>query len=147
MVRGKVSLRKLISEIGLLLIIGFFAYTLSNKLLQFDAFKLNVARTGLFEGQMVDAVSYLAVSMEACSILLLVFSRKWGLRFALLMMLVFTVYILYLASTGHYEVCGCGGVLNGLKFQWHLLINLVLIFILLLYVIYHRSHRPSTKAQ
>ncbi len=147
MVRGKVSLRKLISEIGLLLIIGFFAYTLSNKLLQFDAFKLNVARTGLFEGMMVDAVSYLAVSMEAGSILLLVFSRKWGLRFALLMMLVFTVYILYLASTGHYEVCGCGGVLNGLKFQWHLLINLVLIFILLLYVIYHRSHRPSTKAQ
>lgn len=147
MVRGKVSLRKLISEIGLLLIIGFFAYTLSNKLLQFDAFKLNVARTGLFEGMMVDAVAYLAVTLEAASILLLVFSRKWGLRFALLMMLAFTAYILYLASTGHYEVCGCGGVLNGLKFQWHLLINLVLIFILLLYVIYHRSHRPSTKAQ
>ena len=134
-----------VSECGVLLIIGFFAYTLVNKLLQFDAFKLNLARTGIFEARMVDLVAYFAVTMEAASILLLVFSRKWGLRFALLMMVAFTLYILYLATTGHYEVCGCGGVLNGLKFQWHLLINLVLIFILLLYVLYHRTYRPFYK--
>ena len=145
MVWHKGTVYRAVSECGVLLIIGFLAYTLVNKLLQFDAFKLNLARTGIFDVQMVDLVAYFAVSMEAASILLLVFFRKWGLRFALLMMIAFTLYILYLATTGHYEVCGCGGVLNSLKFQWHLLINLVLIFILLLYVLYHRTYRPSHK--
>ena len=145
MVWHKGTVYRAISECGVLLIMGFFAYTLVNKLLQFDAFKLNLARTGIFDVQMVDLVAYFAVAMEAASIILLVFFRKWGLRFALLMMIAFTLYILYLATTGHYEVCGCGGVLNGLKFQWHLLINLVLIFILLLYVLYHRTNRSSHK--
>ena len=145
MVWHKGTIRRAVSECGVLLIIGFFAYTLVNKLLQFDAFKLNLARTGIFEARMVDLVAYFAVAMEAASIILLVFFRKWGLRFALLMMIAFTLYILYLATTGHYEVCGCGGVLNGLKFQWHLLINLVLIFILLLYVLYHRTYRSFHK--
>ena len=145
MVWHKGTVRRAISECGVLLIMGFFAYTLVNKLLQFDAFKLNLARTGIFDVQMVDLVAYFAVVMEAASIILLVFFRKWGLRFTLLMMVAFTLYILYLVTTGHYEVCGCGGVLNGLKFRWHLLINLVLIFILLLYVLYHRTYRPFHK--
>ena len=134
-----------IREFIILLIVGFFAYTLVNKLLQFEAFKLNVARTGIFEGQWVSVVAYFAIVAEIASISLLVFARKWGIRFALAMMLFFTLYIIYLASTGHYEVCGCGGVLNGLKFQWHLLINLVLFFILLFYALYYRTPSSAHK--
>ncbi len=134
-----------IREFVVLVIVGFFAYTLVNKLLQFEAFKLNVARTGLFEEHWVSVVAYFAIGAEIASISLLVFVRKWGIRFALAMMLFFTLYIIYLASTGHYEVCGCGGVLNGLKFQWHLLINLVLFFILLLYALYYRTPSSTHK--
>lgn len=134
-----------IREFVILLIVGFFAYTLVNKLLQFEAFKLNIARTGLFEGHWVNVVAYFAIVAEIASISLLVFVRKWGIRFALAMMLSFTLYIIYLAATGHYEVCGCGGVLNGLKFQWHLLINLVLFFILLLYALYYRTPSSAHK--
>ena len=47
MVWHKGTIRRAVSECGVLLIIGFFAYTLVNKLLQFDAFKLNLARTGI----------------------------------------------------------------------------------------------------
>jgi hypothetical protein len=134
-----------IREFVVLVIVGFFAYTLVNKLLQFEAFKLNIARTGLFERYWVNVVAYFAIVAEIASISLLVFARKWGIRFALAMMLSFTLYIIYLASTGHYEVCGCGGVLNGLKFQWHLLINLVLFFILLLYALYYRTPSSAHK--
>ena len=141
----KNTFQKTIGEVGLMLLIAFFAYTLVNKLLQFQAFKINLARTGIFNSQWVDWVAYSTIIVEAICILLLVFVRKWGLRFALLMMLAFTLYILYLATTGHYEVCGCGGVLNGLNFQWHLLINLLLIFILLLYVLYFRTNSSVRK--
>ena len=65
MVWHKGTIRRAVSECGVLLIIGFFAYTLVNKLLQFDAFKLNLARTGIFEARMVDLVAYFAVTMEA----------------------------------------------------------------------------------
>lgn len=123
------------------LLVAFFAYTFINKLLMFQAFKLNIAGTGVFYDVTVDLVAITALIAEATSVLLLIFKRKWGKLFSLAMMSLFTVYILYLARTGRYEVCGCGGILNGLSFSKHLTVNLLLILILLLSLFYdHYKH-------
>lgn len=121
---------KLIQRAELYFIIAFFAYTMVNKALDMDAFMMNIAKTGVFKGVIVDIVAYGAIMAELMSILLLIFSEVKGVLFALLLMTAFTIYIIMLYTLGRYEVCGCGGVLNGLAFHWHLIINVVIIVVL-----------------
>lgn len=117
-------------HILLLLLIMFFSYTFINKILDIDGFKINIAKTSLFRGFMVDIIAYLALSIEGICIVLLLFKEKIGLIFSWLMMLCFTCYICILFFLSLYEVCGCGGILNGLPFQWHLLINCIVIIVI-----------------
>lgn len=93
---------------------------------------LNIAKTGVFPPYLVDAVAYSALFFELICILLLIFKEKRGMQLSLLMMVIFTSYIIVLYFNDRYEVCGCGGILNGLPFLSHLLINSVVIVLLIL---------------
>ena len=53
--------------------------------------------------------------------------KQLGLLFFAITIIIFTIYISFLKHKGFYEVCGCGGILNGLKFQYHFIINIGLI--------------------
>ena len=123
----------------LLLLIVFFSYTFINKVLDIDSFMLNIAKTGLFRGWMVDAVAYLALVLEGTCIALLLFRESIGLIASWLMMLCFTCYICILYFFSLYEICGCGGILNGLPFWWHLLINSAII-VVISYLIYKKFY-------
>ena len=68
----------------------------------------------MFEGIEVDVVAYSGLALEACSLLLLIVWERVGVYLSLVMMSFFTTYISVLYLLGRYEVCGCGGVLNGL---------------------------------
>ncbi len=128
---------KNISHCLLLLLIMFFSYTFINKALDMNGFKLNIAKTSLFRGIVVDIIAYIALAVECICIVLLLFKEKIGLIFSWFMMLCFTCYICILYFFSLYEVCGCGGILNGLSFQWHLLINSIVI-IVISYLIYEK---------
>lgn len=121
----------------LLLLIMFFSYTFINKALDIDGFKMNIAKTSLFRGVMVDIIAYFALTIEGICIILLLFREKLGLIFSWFMMLCFTCYICILSFFSLYEVCGCGGILNGLSFQWHLLINCLVIMVIS-YLLYEK---------
>ena len=110
-------------------IIVFISYTLMNKLLQVESFQLNIAKTGVFSNHIIKPISYFILIIETISIVLLIFFKKQGILYSLIMFITFTLYIIYLYFLKKYEVCGCGGVLNGLSFEKHLLINVSLIFL------------------
>lgn len=112
------------------LLIIFISYTLMNKVLITDSFLLNIAKTGLFSDTLVYIVGYLAMIAEFAIIILLIFKRNVGLRFAFCMMTVFSLYILYLFLSDRYEICGCGGILNGMSFISHFAINILVILII-----------------
>lgn len=101
-----------------------------NKVLITDSFLLNIAKTGLFSDTLVYIVGYLAMIAEFAIIILLIFKRNVGLRFAFCMMTVFSLYILYLFLSDRYEICGCGGILNGMSFISHFAINILVILII-----------------
>ena len=111
------------------ILIIFISYTFMNKTLIFDDFLINIAKAGLFSNWMVYIVAYTAVCFESVAILLLIFKKKMGLYFTLIMLASFTLYILLLFMLDRYEVCGCGGILNGMSFNHHFTINILLIFI------------------
>ena len=51
------------------LLVAFFAYTFINKLLMFQAFKLNIAGTGVFYDVTVDLVAITTLIAEATRVL------------------------------------------------------------------------------
>ena len=105
----------------------FFGYTAFNKLLNLSSFQNNIFKTGLFPEFLVKPLSITVILAEIFVIVILIFNKMIGLLLLTIMMLSFTVYISFLNSRGQYELCGCGGVLNGLPYNYHLLINLVIL--------------------
>lgn len=106
-----------------------------------ESFTLNIAKTGLFHGLWVDMVAYYSLLAEFASIALLLYKPRIGSAVSLLVMLSFTLYILFLKMTGRYVVCGCGGILNGLPFQWHFLINIIIVMSLLFIYRYEKENK------
>jgi hypothetical protein len=124
-------MKQIVDSVLYFSLIGFISYTLMNKVLIFDSFLLNISKTGIFPHNLVYLIAYTAILMEVVAIFLLLTKKKYGLCFLLGMMFVFTVYIAALFILRRYEVCGCGGILNGLKFEYHLVINMIIMFITL----------------
>lgn len=120
--------QKIIAEIIYYFLIFFLCYTMSNKLMKIDSFRTNLIKTTLFSSDLADIFSVLIIILEVILIFILIFYRNKGLLFCCLTMSIFTLYISFLRYKGLYEVCGCGGILNGLQYIYHLLINISLIF-------------------
>jgi hypothetical protein len=107
----------------------------------YDAFVINIAKTSVFRGRWVDAVATYALFSESICMLLLIIKEKIGLVVTFFVLISFSLYILFLRLINAYEICGCGGILNGLTFQWHIVINLLLITSLTyLFYQYEKSH-------
>ena len=115
-----------IAEILYLLLIGFFCYTAINKLMNLESFRINLMKTSLFSEAVAKYFSVFVIFSEIVVILIMVFYKKIGLLFLSIMILIFTFYISFLNFNGLYEVCGCGGILNGLSYKYHLTINIFL---------------------
>ncbi len=125
-----IQINKYANKVLLYMIIAFFTYTLSHKLLDIQSFTLNLYKTGLFSTEYIDSVVYFISTIEVLSIILLIFNERIGLLYSIGMMSVFTIYITGLNLLERYEVCGCGGVLNGLPFIYHFIINCIVIIVL-----------------
>lgn len=106
-----------------------------NKLMGFQSFQTNLLKTGLFSNKIIPIFATFVIILELGVLVLLIFFKSIGTRALLIMLLLFTIYISFLNVLGRYEVCGCGGVLNGLKFQYHLLINILLIALTIILLI------------
>ena len=124
---SKNKLINVITDVLYLFFIFFFCYTAVNKILNLESFRINLMKTSLFNEDFAKIFSLIVIGLEFLIIILLLFFKKIGLIIFTLTILIFTTYISYLRFKGLYEICGCGGILNGLQYQYHLYINISLI--------------------
>jgi hypothetical protein len=117
----------IIAEAIYLFLIFFFCYTAANKLVKIDSFRTNLIKTSIFSKDFADIFSILIIGLEIAIVLFMLYNKKKGLLSFCATMLIFTLYISFLHHKGLYEVCGCGGILNGLAYQYHFMINVWLI--------------------
>jgi hypothetical protein len=122
------NFQRIITETFYLFIISFFCYATTNKLMNLNSFRTNLLKTSLFSEDFANAFSIFIIVAEIFIILLLIFYKKIGLLIFSFTILLFTLYISYLRFNGLYEICGCGGILNGLEYKYHFLINIGLFF-------------------
>lgn len=128
---------ELISSLFILL----FVYTALNKLIEHTKFELVLKKSPLLEGYAVE-VSWLLPIAEIIVSFLLLFPamRKYGLYGAAVLMVLFTLYIVYMLLFTPNLPCSCGGVLEGLNWTQHLLFNIFFLLLSILALMMYKKH-------
>lgn len=138
--------RKPTTELITVLLIILFIYTASSKLLDIAAFRKQMLNQPLPETLKQNLVWLVPVSKITTSIFLIIKPlRLYGFVLAFLLMLAFTLYVsLILAKAFAYIPCSCGGILNTLSWEVHLIFNIVFTILALAGIIIERKRRLMT---
>lgn len=134
--------KALIVEIIALLFVVLFLYTGINKLLDYRLFKEQ-----LLDNPMLKPVAGIVVwslPLTEFVVSLMLFIPTWrtkGLYVSLILMSLFTIYILILLGFSSHIPCSCGGALENLTWNQHILFNLAWIALAFTAIILDRKGR------
>lgn len=124
MATGK-SIKQIIIQGVVCCLILLWMYAATAKVLEFDQFKIQMSQVDFLKpmaGILVWLIPLVEYSLAA---LLLVSGTRWlGLLGSAILMSVFTVYIAGMISFSLKLPCSCGGIINHLTWQQHLIFNL-----------------------
>ncbi|MBX2914699.1 MAG: hypothetical protein KF856_05415 [Cyclobacteriaceae bacterium] len=136
-------IRKHLAELITTLLVILFTYTALSKILDVDTFRKQMLNQPLPETLSQNLVWLVPVSEITTSIFLILKPlRLHGFVLAFLLMLAFTLYVsLILANTFAYIPCSCGGILNTLSWEAHLIFNIVFTLLALAGIIIERKRR------
>jgi hypothetical protein len=115
----------LVIEIISTLFIVLFVYAAASKLLDYDKFRLQMGQSPVltaFAGIIVWVVP--AVEMIIAFMLTRTRLRLVGLYASFCLMVMFTAYIIVITRFSDYVPCSCGGVLEKLSWNQHLVFNI-----------------------
>ncbi|MGQ2983120.1 MauE/DoxX family redox-associated membrane protein [Flavobacterium sp.] len=121
----KIKYRNIIIEATSLLYICVFIYAALSKLLDFENFRIQLGQSPMlssFAGVISWAVP---IGELIISVLLaLPLTRPFGLLSAYTLMTMFTAYIFIMLNYSAFIPCSCGGVLEKMTWDQHLLFNI-----------------------
>ncbi|WP_127338358.1 MauE/DoxX family redox-associated membrane protein [Flavobacterium cupreum] len=113
-----------------LLFVSLFIYAAVSKILDYENFRVQLAQSPLLSA----FARYVAWGVPAFEILIsiLLLSEKWrtvGLFSAFGLMVMFTTYIYIILNFSSFVPCSCGGVLEKMTWNQHLVFNLAFIIL------------------
>lgn len=120
--------RKTIVEIIAYLFILLFIYASVNKLADFENFSAELGKSPLLTA-FADWVAWGIPAVELIVVVLLTVP-KWclaGFYAAFSLMTMFTAYIVAILKFSDYIPCSCGGVLQNMTWNQHLVFNIVFV--------------------
>ena len=117
--------RRYIEIISSILIL-IFAYTGITKLIELERFRTIISLSPVISWA-ANVISFVLPIIEIITAIVLVVpgSRKWGLFVSFFLMCLFTLYIGYMTFFAPDRSCSCGGVLENISWQGHLIFNVV----------------------
>jgi uncharacterized membrane protein YphA (DoxX/SURF4 family) len=124
--------KKWIGEIISLLFVLLFLYTAVYKIIDFSNFRAVIGQSPLI----TRFAPYLAVGVPVAEIVisLLLVLPRWriiGLCASFALMLVFTFYIIILLNLHTHLPCSCGGIIQEMNWQQHLVFNIFFLILAL----------------
>lgn len=139
------SLKKSRLQVLICLIILLLVYTGLAKLLNFNEFKMQLDRSpyvASFDGLIALSLPL----MEIVLALSLAFdrSRKIALYGALYLMTLFTAYIFSMLNFSYYIPCSCGGALESMSWNQHLIFNIAFVLISITAIVLHDHQNQKT---
>lgn len=132
----------MIPEAAGLLLILLFGYAAMSKLLVYDKFVVQIAQSLILAGSSPWLAWMVpAVELVICVMLLWPAWRRIGLLAATVLMTVFTLYIMAILWLSPEVPCSCGGILNQLDWNSHLVFNIVFTGIAAIGFMYEKNYR------
>jgi len=113
------------------ILILLWSYTTISKLSNLGRFA-NEMHNQSFDADFANLLIRAVPFVEICTIILLLFnkSKMFGLACSLILLTVFTIYIILVLFNFYDHVpCSCGGVLRSMTWNTHLWFNLFFIFL------------------
>lgn len=122
------AVRNRIIEVIVALYILLWMYAAVSKLLDFEVFSVQLTKSPVLG----DNAALLAVLVPGVEIILAVLLtvpvfRLMGLIGSFLLMSAFTIYLFVITRHSSYVPCSCGGILEGLSWDSHIIFNLFFI--------------------
>jgi hypothetical protein len=136
--------RALITTCITSLFILLFIYTATSKILAFQEFS-NTLYTVPLIGQFRVAVSALVIAALLISGILLIipFTQRSGLYSALLLIIIFNCYLVYMVSFAVVMPCTCGGITEFMSWKGHIWVNTLLILLASLGILTNQSYKKQ----
>jgi len=129
----KPQIRSIIIEIICLLYVLLFMYASASKIIDFENFQVQLGQSPLLS---VHAwwISWSVLTIEITIAILLCIPKykKFGLFAALSLMVMFSIYIFMILHFGSFVPCSCGGILEKMGWNTHLVFNLFFVVLALL---------------
>ncbi|MDA6069541.1 hypothetical protein NJT12_07915 [Flavobacterium sp. AC] len=125
-----------------LLCVTLFIYAATSKILDFENFQVHLGQSPLLSIY-ASWISWLVIVIEVLVAALLVVpkSRTLGLYLALSLMTMFSAYIFILLHFGSFVPCSCGGILEKMSWNAHLIFNLVFVILAILAIGLNRQEK------
>lgn len=119
-----------------------FIYAAASKLMTFGHFKLTIGQSPLLTDY-AGILAWLVPAVEIVIVLLLAFKRTLllGLYASFGLMVVFSVYIFLIVNFADRVPCSCGGILEKMSWEQHLVFNLVFVGLGLIALLFEKKHR------
>lgn len=120
--------KKITVDIVCLLYILLFVYAALSKLLDFERFEVQLAQSPLLSA-FASFISGSVIVIELIAAVLLMFTqtRSVGLYISLSLMSMFSVYIFIILNYSSFIPCSCGGILEKMDWNSHLIFNLFFV--------------------
>ena len=131
-------LRTIIIEFACLLYIVLFVYAAVSKLIDFENFKVQLGQSPLLSAFAFPVAIGVPVLEIVISIMLLLPKLKlYGLFSSFTLMVMFTAYIYIILNFSQFIPCSCGGVLEKMSWNQHLIFNIAFVFLAGLAILIH----------
>lgn len=142
--------KKLIIELICFLYALLFVYAAVSKLVDFERFQVQLAQSPVLSIY-AEWISYFVIGFELIISGMLLFSatRIIGLYAAFVLMSMFTSYIFIVLHYSSFIPCSCGGILEKMSWNTHLIFNSLFVMLAIVAIIIHKNKRqddfPITK--
>eukprot|EP01132_Coremiostelium_polycephalum_P019403 gene19403-23070_t len=93
--------------------------------MSFDSFRDVLSKSPLVTNYNVVIAWTIPLTEIGISILLLIpFTKRRGLYFSMLLMIVFTIYLIYMVLSASQLPCHCGGGISSMSWKEHIIFNI-----------------------
>ncbi len=124
------NIKKILIEIVSLLYVVLFIYAAVSKLIDFENFKVQLGQSPLLSAFATPvAIGVPVLEIVIAVMLLLPKFKLYGLLSSFTLMVMFTAYIYIILNFSQFIPCSCGGVLEKMTWNQHLIFNIVFVLL------------------
>src|SRR5438045_1263366 len=140
--------RATIVEVISALFILLFVYAATSKLIDYQKFRVQLGQSPLLTA-FAGWVAWIIPSVEIIISIMLAFPkfRLFGLYASFSLMVMFTAYIIAITKFSDYVPCSCGGVLQKMSWNQHLVFNIGFVLLLLMAIILYPKQLVESKTE